>query len=214
MSGDSIPWQLALRCPASQAAYDLPGWLPLRQAGSGFHLRERATRPTRVASTGKPGSAKQARSPRPPTSKLVCGISLRRLRASSEVLGSLIPEVGGCNGKPERHSNLMVEHDFLEFESSPGKPGVVSSSELVELHVILADYGTPSGEPELIPNRRTPLADPKTSGGVPTMCRDVQRTPHAVSSKARRPRPQGFSSCEGPSPPTGVLHPVGRPKPS
>jgi len=41
-----------------------------------------------------------------------------------------------------------------------------------------------------------------------------RRTSQAVSSRARRPRPQGFSSCEGPYPPSGVLHPDDGPKPS
>lgn len=113
-----------------------------------------------------------------------------------------------------RHSNLMVEHDFLESESSAGKPGVVSFSELVELHVILADYDATPGEPDVTRVRRTPLAGPKTSVGALTMCRNVQRTSQTVSSKARRPRPQGFSSCEGPYLPAGVLHPSGKPKPS
>lgn len=41
-----------------------------------------------------------------------------------------------------------------------------------------------------------------------------RRTSQAVSSRARRPRPQGFSSCEGPYPPSGMLHPNDGPKPS
>jgi hypothetical protein len=43
----------------------------------------------------------------------------------------------------------MVEHDFLESEQSSGKPGVVSSSVLIELHVILAAYIVPPGEPDV-----------------------------------------------------------------
>jgi hypothetical protein len=80
-----------------------------------------------------------------------------------------------------------------------------------------------SSLPSTAPRRRTGsdvvvaelhVKGPRTHPGAPTMCRDVQRTSQTQSSRARRPRPQGFTSCEGPYPPAEILHPIGRPKPS
>lgn len=59
--------------------------------------------------------------------------SSRRWRVSSQKQGGLPDESG-------KLSSFVVEHDLLESDPSAGKPAAVSSSELVELHVIPAEY--------------------------------------------------------------------------
>jgi hypothetical protein len=55
----------------------------------------------------------------------------------------------------------MVEHDFLECESSAGKPAFVSNSELVELHVIPAEDIISPGEPDAMLSSKSSADRPK-----------------------------------------------------
>ena len=107
-----------------------------------------------------------------PKSEATCQqAGVRRLAPKAPLLSSRCEGVSSLKYEqlPPRRGrpDLMVEHDFPEFESSSGKPGVVSSSELVELHVIPAEDTVSSGEPDVTLSSKNATTRPKTSGGVP-----------------------------------------------
>lgn len=189
-----------------------------RQAGVGSLSRWTVASPPRTWSrAGKPAMAPSPLGRRPSPGKPGSGLfpagrepAVQRTGASHPWIQSRRP----ANRTRARHPDRA---------SFPRSGAVLrrTGGELVVLVVV--ELCHPRWIPHRPPASRVRMGHPKTrvfrsedqkaaSARVPAYRpKGLDAVP---PSRARRPRPQGFTSCESSHLPAGVLHPTGRPKPS